>query len=64
MYHTFCRLSVAETMQRKNMAGKSGRADKAQEKALEYLGYIMECPEMAGLVEVAGRVGCNHLPGL
>ena len=57
MYHTFCRLSVTETMQGKNMAGKSGRADKAQEKALEYLGYIMECSESLDFVEVAGRVG-------
>lgn len=57
MYHTFCRLSVTETMQGKNMARKSGRVYKAQEKALEYLDYIMECPEMAGLVEMTVRVG-------
>lgn len=39
------------------MAGKNGRTDRAQEKALEYLDYIMECSESPDFVEVTGRVG-------
>lgn len=41
----------------KNMAGKNGRTDRAQERALEYLDYIMECSEELDFVEVTGRAG-------
>lgn len=41
----------------KIMAAKNGRTDRAQEKALEYLDYIMECSEELDFVEVTGRVG-------
>jgi len=36
---------------------KNGRTDRAQEKALEYLDYIMECFETPDFVEVTGRMG-------
>lgn len=39
------------------MAGKNGRTDRAQERALEYLDYIMECSEELDFVEVTGRAG-------
>lgn len=39
------------------MAAKNGRTDRAQEKVLEYLDYIMECFETSGFVEATGRVG-------
>lgn len=41
----------------KNMAAKNRRTDRAQEKVLEYLDYIMECLETPDFVEVTGRVG-------
>ncbi len=39
------------------MAGKNGRTGRAQEKALKYLDYVMECFETPDFVEVTGRVG-------
>lgn len=39
------------------MAAKNGRTDRAQEKALEYLDYIMECLETPDFVAVTGRAG-------
>lgn len=39
------------------MEAKNERTDRAQEKALEYLDYIMECYEALDFVEVTGRVG-------
>ncbi len=41
----------------KNMAAKNGGTDRAQEKALEYLDYIMECLETPDFVAVTGRAG-------
>lgn len=39
------------------MVAKNRRTDTAQEKALEYPDYIMECSEELDFVEVTGRVG-------
>lgn len=39
------------------MARESRRVDRAQEKVLECLDYIMECSETPDFVEMAGRVG-------
>lgn len=36
------------------MAGKNGRTGRAQEKALKYLDYVMECFETPDFVEVTG----------
>ena len=39
------------------MAAENRKTARAQEKALEYLDYIMECVEASDFVEVTGRVG-------
>ena len=39
------------------MAAENRKTARAQEKALEYLDYIMECFEASDFVEVTGRVG-------
>ena len=50
-------VAVLKQIGGKNMAAKNGRTDRAQEKALAYLDYIMECFETPDFVEVTGRMG-------
>ena len=39
------------------MAAENRKTARAQEKALEYLDYIMECFEASDFVEVTGSMG-------
>lgn len=44
-------------MEKKRMEKNTGRVNRAQERALERLDYIMDCYEALDFVEVTGRVG-------
>ena len=44
-------------MEEKRMEKSTGRVNRAQERALERLDYIMDCYETPDFVEVTGRMG-------
>lgn len=44
-------------MEEKRMEKNTGRVNRAQERALERLDYIMDCYETPDFVEVTGRMG-------